>query len=114
LLSLSLPCFSLLSQLEIPFISLNSFGVCNLDKAEGIVSNESGQAGADASRVRVNGRGRFMIPDEMISAGVFALRLKCPFDVAFPAGGEDEAVEAVLRAALEVLRLEDFGSIGQS
>ena len=39
----------------------------------------------------------------MIFEGVWALHLKCPFDVAFPAGGEEEAVEAVLEAALGVL-----------
>ena len=42
------------------------------------------------------------ITEEMIAAGVFALSGKWPFDVAFPAGGEDEAVEVALRAALAV------------
>jgi hypothetical protein len=45
----------------------------------------------------------------MIGAGVFALRRVCPFDVAFPFGGEDEAVEAVLRAALG--QFQDLESI---
>ncbi len=40
------------------------------------------------------------ITPSMIIAGVAALRGKCPFDSAFPFGGEDEAVEAVLKAAL--------------
>jgi hypothetical protein len=35
----------------------------------------------------------------MFSAGVSALRRLCPFDFAFPVGGEDDAVEAVLKAA---------------
>jgi hypothetical protein len=34
----------------------------------------------------------------------FGFAPRCPFDVAFPFGGEDEAVEAVLRAALGQLR----------
>jgi hypothetical protein len=33
------------------------------------------------------------ITPEMISAGASALRGLCPFDFAFPHGGEDEAVE---------------------
>jgi len=37
----------------------------------------------------------------MILAGVAALRGLCPFDSAFPFCGEDEAVEAILKAALE-------------
>ena len=40
------------------------------------------------------------ISPEMISAGVFALQSHCPSDLAFPVGGEEIAVEAVLRAAL--------------
>lgn len=44
--------------------------------------------------------GELEITAEMISAGVSALRGLCPFDFAFPAGGEDDAVEAVLKAAL--------------
>jgi hypothetical protein len=46
----------------------------------------------------------FGITQEMVSAGVFALRGLCPFDFAFPVGGEDDAVEAVLIAALRVAR----------
>lgn len=41
------------------------------------------------------------ITEAMIRAGVFALSGLCPLDIAFPIGLEDEAVEAVLRAALE-------------
>jgi hypothetical protein len=44
------------------------------------------------------------ITPEMVSEGVFALAKLCPFDFAFPVGGEDEAVVAVLRAALAVRR----------
>jgi len=40
------------------------------------------------------------VTEEMVSAGVFALERLCPFDVAFPIGGEREAVAAVLEAAL--------------
>lgn len=36
----------------------------------------------------------------MIEAGVEALKGACPMDLAFPVGGEETAVEAVLRAAL--------------
>ncbi len=43
------------------------------------------------------------ITPEMVSEGVSALRGLCPFDVAFPHGGEDAAVEAVLRAGLAAL-----------
>lgn len=50
------------------------------------------------------------ITEEMVSAGVFALSQKCPMDFAFPAGGEDEAVEAVLKAGLEVLFARDVES----
>ena len=40
------------------------------------------------------------ITDAMIAAGVRALASACPMDFAFPAGGEEIAVEAVLKAAL--------------
>lgn len=50
----------------------------------------------------------------MVEAGVFALRGKCPFDFAFPYGGEDEAVQAVLRAAMAVKYLEDLGDTERS
>ena len=43
-----------------------------------------------------------VVTPQMVSAGVFALQQVCPFDVAFPVGGEDAAVEAVLNAALKV------------
>ncbi len=42
------------------------------------------------------------ITPQMVEAGVIALSSHCPIDVAFRLGGEREAVEAVLRAALEV------------
>lgn len=44
------------------------------------------------------------VTPEMIEAGVSALRLQCPFDVAFPVGGEEEAVLAVLSSALSLRR----------
>jgi len=50
----------------------------------------------------------------MISAGVSALRQLCPFDFAFPVGGEDDAVEAVLKAAWRVRGLEGSESIQRS
>ncbi len=62
----------------------------------------SGLRDRPAKASRVKGRGRPVISSEMISAGVMALRGLCPFDVAFPIGGEDEAVEEVLKAALAV------------
>lgn len=40
------------------------------------------------------------ITPAMIEAGVHALSLRCPLDIAFPVGGEETAVEAVLSAAL--------------
>lgn len=50
----------------------------------------------------------------MIEAGVIGLHGKCPCDVAFPAGGEDEAVAAVLVAAMAAKYLEDSGKTEQS
>ena len=38
----------------------------------------------------------------MIEAGVAALTEHCPMDLAFRVGGEETAVEAVLRAALSL------------
>ena len=38
----------------------------------------------------------------MVEAGVVALARLCPMDDAFPVGGEEVAVEAVLKAALRV------------
>lgn len=43
------------------------------------------------------------ITQEMVEAGMAALHGYCPMDVAFPVGGEDDAVRAVLRAAFLVL-----------
>ena len=42
----------------------------------------------------------------MIKAGVEALAANCPMDLAFPIGGEETAVEAVLHAALRAATLE--------
>ena len=39
------------------------------------------------------------VTPQMIRAGVAALSLRCPLDVAFPVGGEEAAVEDVLLAA---------------
>lgn len=44
------------------------------------------------------------VTPEMIEAGVAALLRLVPTDVAFPVGGEEEAVAAVLRAAIPLLR----------
>lgn len=52
----------------------------------------AGQAGTDEIEVT----------PEMIEAGARALREQCPMDFAFPVGLEEIAVEAVLRAALQV------------
>ena len=52
----------------------------------------------------------YEVTEAMVSGGIFALRGKCSFDVAFPAGGEDEAVEAVLKAAIAAKYLEDSGN----
>ena len=52
--------------------------------------------------------GDIEITPEMIRAGVDALRLFCPFDLAFPHGGEEDAVEAVLRHSLETQTLADM------
>jgi len=41
------------------------------------------------------------ITPEMIEAGVSALVTHCPKDFAFPVGGEEDAVRAVLKAALQ-------------
>ena len=50
-----------------------------------------GQAGTDEIEVT----------PEMIEAGVAALKLECPTDLAFSIGLEEIAVEAVLKAALQ-------------
>jgi hypothetical protein len=42
------------------------------------------------------------VTEEMVKAGVSALSIICPLDLAFPNGREEEAVEAVIRAALEL------------
>jgi hypothetical protein len=49
----------------------------------------------------LTGRVTLTVTDEMIEAGVRALAETCPIDVAFPIGGEREAVEAILKAAFE-------------
>ena len=68
--------------------------------------------------VALVGRGgpvdKFEITAGMISAGVSVLRGLCPFDVAFPVGGEDDAVAAVLKAAWRARCLEGSGSIQRS
>ncbi len=54
-----------------------------------------------SSRITLAERDRPAITPAMIEAGVAALARLCPVDVAFPAGGERDAVEAVLKAALQ-------------
>lgn len=44
------------------------------------------------------------ITDEMVEAGTHALKRYCPFDIAFPVGGEEAAVEAIY-LAMEIERL---------
>lgn len=52
------------------------------------------------------------ITPEMIEAGVSGLSTACPLDVAFPVGGEEIAVEAVLRFALAAARPQRPGMRG--
>ncbi len=45
--------------------------------------------------------GAEIVSPAMVDAGLMALARICPLDVAFPVGGERDAVEAVLQAALQ-------------
>lgn len=67
----------------------------------------------------VDNRGRdrpveIEITDEMIAAGVDALAVNCPMDDAFPIGGEEDAVLAVLEAALKVQAADRLVPAGPS
>ncbi len=52
------------------------------------------------NQVDSQGQAGIEVTPAMIEAGVRALRLLCPVDLAFPIGGEDEAVRAVLEAGI--------------
>lgn len=47
------------------------------------------------------------ITGQMVEAGLAALAQTCELPIAFPAGGEHNAVKAVLNAALEILDRSD-------
>lgn len=52
------------------------------------------------NQVDSQGQAGIEVTPAMIEAGVRALRLLCPVDLAFPVGGEDEAVRVVLEAGI--------------